>query len=105
MVACRSCPPATVSHHMAHHMAHHMHSHHRYILRRCKEEFRSTPSADPISSYVHGKQQLDVVRRQSLVYGLYGRKIKNVLVRAFRRSRVLMTVQLAVCMASVVARV
>ena len=79
--------------------------HLRYILRRCKEEFRSPPSADPVSSYVHGKQQLDVVRRQSLVYGLYGRKIKNVLVRGFKRSTVVMTVQLAVCMAGDVAHV
>ena len=32
------------------------------------------------SAYLRGKEQLEVIKRQSLVYGLYGRPIKNVLV-------------------------
>lgn len=56
-----------------------------YIQRRAKEEFHAhAREADPAKLQqlvASGKEQLDVVKRQALVYGLYGRKIKNVLVR------------------------
>ena len=54
-----------------------------YILRRCKEEFRTPPKGDPTTIVAHAKEQLEVLKRQSLVYGLYARKIKNVLVRSY----------------------
>jgi hypothetical protein len=53
----------------------------RYILRRSKEEFRAatTGEVSPMA-FQRGKEQLELIKRQSTVYGLYERPIKNVLV-------------------------
>lgn len=57
----------------------------RYIQRRAREGFHDAAKlTDPsaVKSLLElGRQELEVVKRQSLVYGLYGRKFKNVLVR------------------------
>lgn len=54
-----------------------------YIKRRAREGFEESASVtDPsaIKSLIAaGKQELEVAKRQSLVYQLYGRKHKNVL--------------------------
>ena len=59
--------------------------HHRYIKRRARERFEEAASvADQAKAkalLAEGKQDLEVVKRQSVVYGLFGRKFKNVLVR------------------------
>ncbi len=56
----------------------------RYIKRRAREGFEESASVtDPSaikSLLAAGKQELEVAKRQSLVYQLYGRKYKNVLV-------------------------
>lgn len=61
-----------------------------YIQRRAREEFYAhAREADPArlqQLVASGREQLEVVKRQALVYGLYGRKIKNVLVRALHTS-------------------
>jgi LYR motif-containing protein 4 len=57
----------------------------RYILRRAREDFRlNAQEANPekLQQLLKGaNEDLEVVKRQSVVYQLYGRKIKNVLVR------------------------
>ncbi|GLC41610.1 hypothetical protein PLESTB_000696900 [Pleodorina starrii] len=54
-----------------------------YIRRRAKEGFHEAASVtDPAAVAAllqSGRQELEVVKRQSLVYQLYGRKVKNVL--------------------------
>lgn len=54
-----------------------------YIKRRSKEEFHANADlCDPavlVTLWQGAKQQLEVVRKQSLVYNLYGRKVKNIL--------------------------
>lgn len=47
----------------------------RYILRLTKERFRQ-----PQTQVQDAKEQLELVKRQSIVYKLFGRSIKNVLV-------------------------
>jgi hypothetical protein len=65
----------------------------RYIRRRAKEGFHETRlTADPAAAETllqSGRQELEVVKRQSLVYQLFGRKVKNVLVRVFMLSHLL----------------
>lgn len=55
-----------------------------YITRRAKEEFhalaQSTDTAAAEAAWQHAQRQLDVWKRQSVVYGLYGRKVKTVMV-------------------------
>ncbi|PNH07589.1 LYR motif-containing protein 4B [Tetrabaena socialis] len=54
-----------------------------YIQRRAREGFRESSSvADPAvvkSLLQSGRQELEVVKRQSVVYQLFARKFKNVL--------------------------
>ncbi|KAG2452468.1 hypothetical protein HYH02_002708 [Chlamydomonas schloesseri] len=54
-----------------------------YIQRRAREGFHDgaklTDPAAVKSLLELGRQELEVVKRQSVVYGLYGRKVKNVL--------------------------
>ncbi|EFJ48483.1 hypothetical protein VOLCADRAFT_74585 [Volvox carteri f. nagariensis] len=54
-----------------------------YIQRRAKEGFQEAASITDITAVdallQSGRQELEVVKRQSLVYRLYGRKVKNVL--------------------------
>lgn len=58
-----------------------------YITRRAKEEFhalaKGTDTAAAEASWQRAQSQLDVWKRQSLVYGLYARKVKNVMVSPF----------------------
>lgn len=57
----------------------------RYILRRARDGFREgAAETDPskLSSLVaHAQEELITLKRQSLVYGLYARPIRNILVR------------------------
>ncbi|KAG2490881.1 hypothetical protein HYH03_010798 [Edaphochlamys debaryana] len=54
-----------------------------FIQRRAKESFRESAGVtDPSavqSLLKRGREELELVKRQSTVYGLYGRKFKNVL--------------------------
>ena len=56
----------------------------RYILRRSREGFRQAAvekdGGKLAQNWQRAVEELDVVRRQSLVYQMYGRKHKNVLV-------------------------
>lgn len=56
----------------------------RYIQRRTKEDFRRLRSvSDPVlleKALAKGKDDLEVAKRQSLVYKMYARKLPNVLV-------------------------
>jgi ribosomal protein L12E/L44/L45/RPP1/RPP2 len=58
----------------------------RYILRRSKTGFRShAGEADPArlaALVAEARSELEVVRRQALVHGLYARRGKSVLARA-----------------------
>jgi hypothetical protein len=64
------------------------HALHRYILRRSKEGFRQaaheSDSAKLQQLWQRASSELEVVKRQSIVYQLYGRKHKNVLVSSGR---------------------
>jgi hypothetical protein len=55
-----------------------------YIQRRAKEEFHSlaanADAAAAEAAWQRAQSQLEVWKRQSVVYQLYGRKIKTVLV-------------------------
>jgi hypothetical protein len=55
-----------------------------YIQRRTKEEFHTlaanADAAAADAAWQRAKSQLEVWKRQSVVYQLYGRKIKTVLV-------------------------
>lgn len=55
-----------------------------YITRRAKEEFhalaQSTDTAAAEAAWQNAQRQLDVWKRQSVVYGLYGRRVKTVMV-------------------------
>jgi hypothetical protein len=54
----------------------------RYILRRSKEGFRAAIAPEGLSAALtSARGELDVVRRQSAVYAMYARPVKNVLVR------------------------
>lgn len=55
-----------------------------YIQRRAREEFHAISSgvrdqAAADAAWGHAASELEVWKRQALVYGLYGRKVKNVL--------------------------
>mmetsp|Transcript_12414 Transcript_12414/g.26817 ORF Transcript_12414/g.26817 Transcript_12414/m.26817 type:complete len:94 (+) Transcript_12414:160-441(+) len=54
-----------------------------YVLRRAREGFREvageTNATKLDALWASAKEQLEVVKRQSVVYGLYGRKTKNIL--------------------------
>eukprot|EP00878_Enallax_costatus_P007958 GHUV01008324.1.p1 GENE.GHUV01008324.1~~GHUV01008324.1.p1 ORF type:complete len:114 (+),score=28.29 GHUV01008324.1:158-499(+) len=53
-----------------------------YITRRAKEEFHSLATrsdAAAEAAWQRAKSELDVWKRQSVVYQLYGRKLKNVM--------------------------
>jgi hypothetical protein len=55
----------------------------RYILRRAKEGFRSNRSAnveEATKLVALAEKEFEVAQRQSILYGMYGRKVKNVLV-------------------------
>ena len=55
----------------------------RYISRRATEGFRAAatnPEQATEALWKRAQEELSVVRRQSIVYGLYSRGIKNVLV-------------------------
>lgn len=55
-----------------------------YITRRAKEEFhalaKNTDAAAAEAAWQRAQSQLGVWQRQSVVYGLYGRRVKNVMV-------------------------
>ncbi len=56
----------------------------RYILRRTREGFRAAAPEQAGAQealWKLAKEELEVARRQSIVYGLYQRQVKNVLVR------------------------
>lgn len=62
-----------------------------YISRRAKEEFHlaassTTDAAAAEAAWRRAQAQLEVWRRQSVVYQLYGRKTKTVMVRQADRS-------------------
>jgi hypothetical protein len=63
-----------------------------YITRRAKEEFhalaKGTDTAAAEAAWQRAQSQLDVWKRQSLVYGLYARKVKNVMVSPFSAAAV-----------------
>lgn len=54
-----------------------------YISRRAREGFRENKSlgspSEVAAAVEHAKSELAVVKRQALVYNLYGRKLKHVL--------------------------
>jgi hypothetical protein len=54
-----------------------------YVKRRVKEEFVKNASAtDPsaaAAAYVNGQKQLQVVKRQSVVYALYAPRTKSIM--------------------------
>lgn len=54
-----------------------------YILRTSGDMFRSAAGLkDDVAieqAFMHGQKELDIVKRQSLVYQLYSRNIKTVL--------------------------
>lgn len=54
----------------------------RYIKRRTREYFRKEIPEDSIAERLNfAKEQLDVVKRQSIVYGLYSRRgLRNIMV-------------------------
>lgn len=56
-----------------------------YIGRRAMEGFREgAAERDPAKLgqlWTHANEQHELMQRQSLVYGMYARKIKNILVR------------------------
>lgn len=65
---------------------------HRYILRHTKQSFRSAVSAagpEAQALMAKAEQDLQVVKRQAVVYSIYSRPILNVLVSvmAHRRRR------------------
>jgi hypothetical protein len=55
-----------------------------YIDRRAKEEFhtlaKSNDKAAAEAAWQRAHSQLEVWKRQSVVYGLYGRRVKTVMV-------------------------
>jgi hypothetical protein len=55
-----------------------------YIQRRAKEDFhaltKNTDTAAAEAAWQKAKGELDVWKRQSVVYGLYGRRGKTVMV-------------------------
>lgn len=57
----------------------------RYVKRRAREGFTEaqavTDSAELARVWEQGRQQLEVVRRQSIVYGLYSRRHRHAMVR------------------------
>lgn len=56
----------------------------RYILRASKESFREgstlKDAAAVEKAFKHGQEELEVVKRQAVVYNMFSRHIKNVLV-------------------------
>lgn len=58
----------------------------RYIQRRALDSFREHRSAEAAAQpalLAQARVDLDMVKRQAMVYGLFGAKVKNVLVRSF----------------------
>ena len=57
---------------------------HRYIKRRAQEAFRGPKSSADAAAveqqWQRAKEELEVVKRQSVVYSLYARKHKSVMV-------------------------
>lgn len=57
-----------------------------YVKRRARDGFREmqgiqdAQAAD--AAYATGKQSVDMIRRQAIIYSMYGRPIKNVIVSA-----------------------
>lgn len=53
----------------------------RYIKRRAREAFSSTPEPSKAAELMAvAKQEMEVVKRQAVVFNLYARKHKNVMV-------------------------
>ena len=61
--------------------------HGRYVKRRTKEEFRThqhEADVQAVESFLTAaKAELEVVKRQALVYQMYARKHKSIMVRAW----------------------
>lgn len=60
--------------------------HHRYTKRRAGDSFRAhaavTDAGKQQALWEQANKDLEVVKRQALVYSLYGRKQRSVMVRA-----------------------
>ena len=58
---------------------------HRYVRRRARQGFAEAAGVSDASElqrlWEQGRQQLEVARRQSLVYDLYSRRHKHAMVR------------------------
>ena len=53
----------------------------RYIKRRAREAFSTTPEASQVGELMdRARREMDVVKRQSVVFNLYAQKHKNVMV-------------------------
>jgi hypothetical protein len=53
----------------------------RYIRRRAKEAFSATPEASKAEELMQtARKEYEVVKRQAIVFSLYARKQKNVMV-------------------------
>ncbi|XP_024515447.1 protein bcn92-like [Selaginella moellendorffii] len=50
-----------------------------YIARRCRQGFEASKAGGGRDLLAFGEEQLELVRRQSQVYGMYAPKIKNVM--------------------------
>jgi len=64
----------------------------RYVLRKTKQDFRahqSESSGEAVSELiVKAKAELEVVKRQAMVYSMYARKHKSIMVRLLASSSV-----------------
>lgn len=57
----------------------------RYVLRRTKQDFRAhREDADASGFLSEAKDALEVVKRQAVVYSMYARKHKSIMVRLIR---------------------
>ena len=54
----------------------------RYVLRRTKQDFRAHREDADASGFIsEAKDALEVVKRQAVVYSMYARKHKSIMVR------------------------
>lgn len=54
----------------------------RYVLRRTKQDFRAHREDANASGFIkEAKDALEVVKRQAVVYSMYARKHKSIMVR------------------------
>lgn len=54
----------------------------RYVLRRTKQDFRAHRGDTDASNFIgEAKDALELVKRQAVVYSMYARKHKSIMVR------------------------